>query len=63
MRTGRVEEQVEDILVIIDSSIAEVFVNGGETVFTTRIYLDKQRKTTCNRRQMPDSCDLTAAEI
>ena len=44
MRTGRVEEQVEDILVIIDSSIAEVFVNGGETVFTTRIYLDKQER-------------------
>lgn len=44
VRTGRVEEQVEDILVIIDSSIAEVFVNGGETVFTTRIYLDKQER-------------------
>ena len=28
VRTGRVEEQVEDILVIIVSSIAEVFVNG-----------------------------------
>ena len=42
VRAGRVERMVEDLLVIIDSSIAEVFVNGGEIVFTTRIYLEKK---------------------
>ena len=42
VRIGRVEDRVEELLVLIDSSIVEVFVNGGETVFTTRIYLDKK---------------------
>ena len=32
---------MEQILVLIDSSIVEVFVNGGERVFTSRIYLEK----------------------
>ena len=30
------------MLILIDSSIAEIYVNQGETVFTTRIYLDEQ---------------------
>ena len=42
VRIGRVEDRVEELLVLIDSSIVEVFVNGGETVFTTRVYLDKK---------------------
>ena len=43
-RTGRVEGMVREMLVIIDSSIVEVFVNSGETVFTTRIYLEKEER-------------------
>lgn len=35
---------VRELLVIIDSSIVEVFVNEGETVFTTRIYLEKTER-------------------
>ena len=42
VRIGRVEDRVEELFVLIDSSIVEVFVNGGETVFTTRVYLDKK---------------------
>lgn len=45
MRTGRVRGEVEDILILIDSSVAEIFVNGGELVFTTRFYLDKSERT------------------
>ena len=41
-RAGRVEGSVEELIVLVDSSIVEVFVNGGETVFTTRIYLEKK---------------------
>ena len=43
-RTSRVEGMVREMLVIIDSSIVEVFVNSGETVFTTRIYLEKEER-------------------
>lgn len=43
-RTGRVAAMVRELLVIIDSSIVEVFVNEGETVFTTRIYLEKTER-------------------
>ena len=43
-RTGRVDAMVRELLVIIDSSIVEVFVNEGETVFTTRIYLEKTER-------------------
>ncbi len=32
------------MLVLTGSSIVEVFVNGGETVFTTRIYLEKEER-------------------
>lgn len=41
-RIGRVEGKVRDLLVVLDSSIAELFVNSGEIVFTTRIYLGKE---------------------
>lgn len=40
-RIGRTAGAVEQLLVLIDSSIVEVFVNGGERVFTSRIYLEK----------------------
>ena len=40
-RVGRTAGAVEQLLVLIDSSIVEVFVNGGERVFTSRIYLEK----------------------
>lgn len=43
-RTGRVENKVEDLLILIDSSIVEIFVNQGELVFTTRIYLEKEER-------------------
>lgn len=43
-RTGRVEKGVERLLAVIDSSIAELFVNDGEAVFTTRIYLDREER-------------------
>ena len=43
-RIGRVEKQVEDLLILIDSSIVEIFVNQGEMVFTTRIYLEKNER-------------------
>ena len=42
IRYGRTLEPVKKLLVLIDSSIVEVFANDGETVFTTRIYLDKK---------------------
>lgn len=43
-RAGRTEEQVEELLIIIDSSIVEIFVNSGETVFTTRLYLENAER-------------------
>ena len=41
IRIGRTEEDVDHILIIIDSSIVEIYVNHGETVFTSRIYLEE----------------------
>ena len=43
-RIGRTEGPVEELLVLIDSSIMEIFVNGGETVFTTRLYLEAEER-------------------
>ena len=43
-RLGRAENKVEDLLILIDSSIIEIFVNQGELVFTTRIYLEKEER-------------------
>ncbi len=43
-RTGRLEEPVDRLLILVDSSIAEIFVNGGEMVFTTRLYLEKKER-------------------
>lgn len=45
VRTGRTEKAVERLLILIDSSIAEVFVNDGEIVFTTRIYLEREERS------------------
>ena len=42
IRVGRTSGPVDQMLILIDSSIAEIYVNQGETVFTTRIYLDEQ---------------------
>lgn len=43
-RIGHTEGPVRDLTVLIDSSIVEIFVNGGERVFTTRIYLKKEER-------------------
>ncbi len=43
-RVGRTHGSVDKLLVLIDSSIVEIFVNDGELVFTTRIYLQKQER-------------------
>lgn len=43
-RAGCTEGRTEELLIIIDSSIAEIFVNGGETVLTTRIYLENAER-------------------
>ena len=43
-RIGRTEKSVEKLLVLLDSSIAEIFVNDGELVFTTRIYLETSER-------------------
>ncbi len=39
-RIGRTQNAAEKLLILIDGSIAEIFVNDGEIVFTTRIYLE-----------------------
>ena len=41
-RVGRTSGPVDQMLILIDSSIVEIYANQGETVFTTRIYLDEQ---------------------
>ena len=43
-RIGYVNGKAENILVLIDSSIAEVFVNDGELVLTTRVYLENAER-------------------
>lgn len=43
-RVGRVEEPIEEIFILLDSSIAEIFINQGELVFTTRIYLEMEER-------------------
>ena len=43
-RVCRIEEAVENLLILVDSSIVELFVNGGEAVFTTRIYLENEER-------------------
>lgn len=57
-RIGYTERAVEFLLVLIDSSIAEIFVNSGETVFTTRFYLRKEeRELSC---EGCGSCEILA---
>lgn len=43
-RLGRTRKAAENLLILIDSSIAEIFVNDGEIVFTTRFYLNPQER-------------------
>lgn len=43
-RAGQTEGAVQELLILIDSSIAEIFVNQGEIVFTTRIYLEMEER-------------------
>lgn len=43
-RVCRIGEAVENLLLLIDSSTVELFVNGGEAVFTTRIYLENEER-------------------
>ena len=43
-RIGHTEKSVEKLLVLLDSSIAEIFVNDGELAFTTRIYLETSER-------------------
>ena len=43
---GVVIGKLKDIKIISDSSCAEIFINGGEEVFTTRIY-DSMRGLSC----------------
>ncbi len=31
-------------MILVDSSIVELFVNQGEIVFTTRLYLEKEER-------------------
>ena len=38
------EESIEEILILLDSSIAEIFINQGELAFTTRIYLELEER-------------------
>ena len=38
-RIGYVEGEAEELFIVIDSSIAEIFVNNGKIVLTTRFYL------------------------
>lgn len=49
IRIGRTASEIRHALVLIDNSIAEIFVNDGEVVMTTRIYLEKpERMITVN---------------
>lgn len=43
-RAGRVEGKTEEMLILLDSSIVEIFINQGELVFTTRIYLEMDER-------------------
>ena len=43
-RIGRLSGPARELMVLADSSIIEVFINGGEMTFTTRIYLNKDER-------------------
>lgn len=43
-RIGRLSCPARELTVLADSSIIEVFINGGEMTFTTRIYLNKDER-------------------
>lgn len=44
VRIGRLQGPVDRLLILVDSSIVEVFVNDGEMVFTTRLYLENEER-------------------
>ena len=44
VRIGRTVKDTDQLLMLIDSSIVELYLNEGETVFTTRIYLEEQER-------------------
>lgn len=50
-RIGRTEKSVEKLLVLLDSSIAEIFVNDGELVFTTMNLSGNQRTQAAGYRK------------
>ena len=37
-RLAVLDREIEDVRILLDVSIAEIYINGGETVFTTRLY-------------------------
>ena len=43
-RIGRLSGPIRELTVLADSSVIEVFINGGEMTFTTRIYLGKDER-------------------
>ena len=43
-RIGRLSGPIRELTVLADSSVIEVFINGGEMTFTTRIYLNKDER-------------------
>lgn len=44
VRVGRTRKDTDQLLLLIDSSIVELYLNEGEMVFTTRIYLKEQER-------------------
>lgn len=44
-RLAVLDREIEDVRILLDVSIAEIYINGGETVFTTRLYPQGERMT------------------
>ena len=42
-RKARIEE-LRDIRIFVDTSLVEIYINGGETVFTSRFYFPDERR-------------------
>ena len=56
VRRAKVKE-LEQIQILADTSILEVFVNGGETVFTTR-YFPENSSRTIECKAVKGNCSL-----
>ena len=39
--------EVHDLRILVDTSVLEIFLNGGETVFGTRYYAETDALTLC----------------